>query len=69
LFVPRNYTTTLADSVPIMKSCQHLKAHFDWLADGGISHNIKENLPEELEHLEMYIRLLIFCEVSPNIMI
>jgi hypothetical protein len=56
LFLPRNYTTTLADSVPIMKSCQHLKAHFDWLADGGISHNIKENLPEELEHLEMYIR-------------
>jgi hypothetical protein len=47
----------LKTCVPVLTSYQALKSQFDWLTDGSISHLVEENLPRELKHLEMYLRL------------
>ena len=52
----RNCRTALQDCVPLLTSYDALKTHFNWLMDGGISRTIEQNLPQELEHLEMYLR-------------
>jgi hypothetical protein len=42
--------------VPLLTNFEQLKAQFDWLTDGGISHIVEKNLPRELVNLEMYLR-------------
>jgi hypothetical protein len=52
----RTSTTTLKDAVPILGSYQTLKAQFDWLFDGSITHLIHENLGPEMQNLELFLR-------------
>jgi hypothetical protein len=50
----------LRDAVPILKAYGALKSQFDWLVDGSVSHLINENLPRELQNLELYLRYRLF---------
>jgi hypothetical protein len=52
----RNCKTTLRDCVPVLGNFKALKAQFDWIVDGEVSHLVKKNLGSELRNLEMYLR-------------
>lgn len=52
----RTSKSPLKDSVPIIGSYSTLKAHFDWLVDGEVSHLVQRNLGVELKNLEMFLR-------------
>jgi hypothetical protein len=46
----------LKECVPILTTYEALQSQFDWLTDGGIAQVVAENLPQELQNLELYIR-------------
>jgi hypothetical protein len=52
----RTSTTTLKEAVPEIGSYSLLKAQFDWLIDGQVSHLVQYNLGRELKNMEMFLR-------------
>ena len=57
-----NRTTKLKACVPVLAgSYEALKSQFDWLMkDGGsggdVAHRVTENLPRELDNMELFLR-------------
>ena len=56
-----NRTTKLKACVPVLAgSYEALKSQFDWLmkdgCSGDVAHRVTENLPRELDNMELFLR-------------
>ena len=46
----------LKSEVPALANMDTLRHHFNWLCDGQISHTVTENLGNEIDNLEAFLR-------------